>query len=52
MTRTYASATAFQQALEERLRSASTTGVDFTRRRQLLVFGRFLTRVAVVSTPP
>lgn len=39
---TYATAAAFKQALEARLRSSSTTGVDFARRRQLLVFDRFL----------
>jgi Nucleotidyl transferase AbiEii toxin, Type IV TA system len=41
----YASAAAFKQALEARLRSSSSSGVDFARRRQLLVFDRFLARV-------
>jgi hypothetical protein len=43
--RTYASPEAFKQALEQRLRSAAGSGPDFTRRRQLLVFDRFLARV-------
>lgn len=43
---TYATAAAFKQALEARLRSSSTTGVDFARRRQLVVFDRFLARIA------
>ena len=42
----YATAGAFKQALETRLRSASSSGVDFARRRQLLVFDRFLARIA------
>jgi len=42
---TYASPQAFKQALEQRLKTASTSGVDFARRRQLLVFDRFLARV-------
>jgi hypothetical protein len=41
----YASAAAFKQAVESRLRSASATGADFARRRQLLVFDRFLARI-------
>ncbi len=44
MTR-YATAAAFKQALENRLRSSSISGVDFGRRRQLLVFDRFLARI-------
>lgn len=47
MTREYRTAAAFKQALEQRLRTASTTGVDFARRRQLVVFDRFLARVAL-----
>lgn len=43
--RTYASPETFKQALEQRLKSSSKSGVDFTRRRQLLVFDRFLARV-------
>jgi hypothetical protein len=46
--RTYASPAAFKQALEQRLRTASTTGVDFARRRQLLIFDRFLARLVHV----
>jgi len=37
-TRTYSSPEAFKQALEQRLRSATQTGGEFARRRQLLVF--------------
>ena len=45
-TRTYASPAAFKQALEQRLRTTSSSGADWGRRRQLLVFDRFLARVA------
>jgi len=45
MIRRYATSLAFKQALEQRIKSSSTTGVDFARRRQLLVFDRFLARV-------
>jgi hypothetical protein len=38
---TYATAAAFKQAVETRLRASSANGVDFGRRRQLLVFDRF-----------
>jgi hypothetical protein len=48
MIRRYATPLAFKQALEQRIKSSSTTGVDFARRRQLLVFDRFLARVALV----
>jgi len=41
----YATAAAFKQAVENRLRSTSSNGVDFARRRQLLVFDRFLARI-------
>ena len=41
----YATAAAFKQAVETRLRSSSSNGTDFARRRQLLVFDRFLARV-------
>ena len=47
-TRTYSSPEAFKQALEQRLRSATKTGGEFARRRQLLVFDRFLARVVAV----
>ncbi len=46
--RTYASPEAFKQALEQRVRSAAGSGPDFARRRQLLVFDRFLARVVAV----
>ena len=46
MTRSYATPEAFRQALEQRLRSATRGGVALGRRRQLLVFERFLARVA------
>ena len=45
---TYSSPPAFKQALEQRLKRASNNGVDFARRRQLLVFDRFLARVVAV----
>ena len=41
----YATPPAFKQALEQRLRSDSTSGTDFARRRQILVFDRFLARL-------
>ena len=44
-TKRYATPPAFKQALEKRLQNASTSGTDFARRRQLLVFDRFLARV-------
>lgn len=44
-TRTYSSAAAFKQALEQRLRSSTETGAQFTRKRQILVFDRFLARI-------
>lgn len=44
-TRTYSSPAAFKQALEQRLRSATNTGAEFARKRQLLVFDRFLARI-------
>jgi hypothetical protein len=46
--RTYSSPEAFKQALEQRLRSAAKTGGEFARRRQLLVFERFLARLVTV----
>ena len=48
MAHKYASPEAFKQALEQRLRSAAANGPDFARRRQLLVFDRFLARVVAV----
>jgi len=47
--RQYSTPLAFKQALEQRLRSASPTGTDFGRRRQLLVFDRFLARLGRVA---
>lgn len=47
-TRTYSSPEAFKQALEQRLRSAVNTGAEFARKRQLLVFDRFLARIVAV----
>lgn len=41
----YATAAAFKQAVETRLRSSSSSGADFARKRQLLVFDRFLARI-------
>lgn len=46
--RVYSSPPAFKHALEQRLKTASKDGVDFARRRQLLVFERFLARVSAV----
>ncbi len=47
--RQYVTPLAFKQALEQRLKSSSTTGADFGRRRQLLVFDRFLARLTRVA---
>jgi hypothetical protein len=46
--RAYASAESFKQALEQRRRSSAKTGAEFPRRRQLLVFNRFLARIVAV----
>ena len=46
--RTYSSPAAFKQALEQRLKTAAGSGADFARKRQLLVFDRFLARVVDV----
>src|SRR5207253_2953943 len=46
--RTYATPAGFKAALEQRLRNASKSGVELARRRQLLVFDRFLARVTRV----
>src|SRR5690606_22938191 len=46
--RTYASPDAFKQAVEQRLRAGSRSGAEFARKRQLLVFDRFLARVVAV----
>jgi hypothetical protein len=47
--RQYATPLAFRQAIEQRLESASNTGVDFARRRQMLVFDRFQARLTQVA---
>lgn len=46
--RTYASPESFKQALEQRLRASAKTGADFARKRQLLVFDRFLARIVAI----
>ena len=46
--RIYASPEAFKQALEQRLRASVETGAAVARKRQLLVFDRFLARIAAV----
>ncbi|MDP3278659.1 MAG: nucleotidyl transferase AbiEii/AbiGii toxin family protein [Deltaproteobacteria bacterium] len=46
--RTYLSPEAFKQALELRLRKSAKSGAEFARKRQLLVFDRFLARVVAV----
>lgn len=46
--RSYASPQIFKQALEQRLRTSSKSGAEFARKRQLLVFDRFLARVMAV----
>lgn len=49
--RRYATPVAFKQAIEHRLKTRSPSGTDLARRRQLLVFDRFLARVvSVVGT--
>lgn len=47
-TRTYVSPEAFKQALEQRLRSSAKTGAELARKRQLVVFDRFLARIVAV----
>lgn len=46
----YATPLAFKQALEQRLKASAASGMDFARRRQLLVFDRFLARVTHVAS--
>ena len=46
--RTYATPAAFKAALDQRLRKVAETGADVTRRRQLLVFDRYLARLTHV----
>jgi hypothetical protein len=45
--RTYSSPAAFKQALEQRLRAGASAG-ELARKRQLLVFDRFLARIVAV----
>lgn len=44
----YASPQSFKQALEQRLKTVAGNGAEFARKRQLLVFDRFLARVVAV----
>lgn len=44
-SREYGTPGAFKAALEQRLRNTAGTGTHFARRRQLLVFDRFLARL-------
>jgi len=46
--RSYSSPAAFKQALEQRLRASARSGAELARKRQLLVFDRFLARVVLV----
>jgi hypothetical protein len=46
--RTYSTPEAFKQALEQRLRTSEKSGAEMARRRQLLVFERFLARIVAV----
>jgi hypothetical protein len=46
--RRYSSPEAFKQALEQRLRTSEKSGAEMARRRQLLVFDRFLARIVAV----
>lgn len=46
--RSYGSPQAFKTAIEERIRTAEGGGANLARRRQILVFSRFLARVAAV----
>jgi Nucleotidyl transferase AbiEii toxin, Type IV TA system len=46
--RTYTSPQSFKQALEQRLRTAVSDGTTLVRKRQLLVFDRFLARAVAI----
>jgi hypothetical protein len=46
--RSYSSPEAFKQSLEQRLRTSTKTGGELARKRQLLVFDRFLARIVAV----
>lgn len=53
--RAYSSPEAFKQALERRLGASTKNGAEFARKRQLLVFDRFLARIVAVfgdACPP
>lgn len=43
--RSYATSEAFKEALDQRLRSSASLGAEFERKRQHLVFDRFLARI-------
>src|SRR5689334_1655404 len=45
--RTYSSPASFKQALEQRLRSSASGGAAFARKRQLLLFDRFLAGIVL-----
>jgi len=45
INRTYADSIAFKQALEQRIRNASSDGIELTRLRQRIVFDRLLARL-------
>lgn len=46
--RRYETPAAFKAALDQRLRNVAEPGVGITRRRQLLVFDRYLARLGRV----
>jgi hypothetical protein len=46
--RTYHSPEAFKQALEQRLRASTNAGAELGRKRQFLIFDRFLARIVQV----
>ncbi len=46
--RTYTTPAAFKAALDQRLRNVAEPGIGITRRRQLLVFDRYLARLVRV----
>jgi len=48
IVRTYATPGAFKRAVEDRLRDAAKRGDQIARKRQLLVFDRFLARAVAV----
>jgi len=46
--RLYASPASFKNSLEQRLRNSAKSGYEFARKRQLLVFDRFLARIGAL----